>query len=79
MKSKAAKTVIGLALLCGLHPWSALREQARPKIIAFGSDSPERGTTRVGYWNNERIWARVTCRSTRPPGLAQGVRRQCDL
>ena len=29
-------------------------QKARPKIIAFGSDSPERGTTRVGYWNNEK-------------------------
>lgn len=28
--------------------------KARPKIVAFGSDSPERGTTRVGYWNNEK-------------------------
>jgi len=26
----------------------------KPKIIAFGSDSPERGTTRVGYWNREK-------------------------
>ena len=25
--------------------------QQKPNIIAFGSDSPERGTTRVGYWN----------------------------
>src|SRR5947207_11638166 len=30
------------------------KPQQRPKIIAFGSDSPERGTTRVGYWNNEK-------------------------
>ena len=29
-------------------------QKPRPKIIAFGSDSPERGTTRVGYWNNEK-------------------------
>lgn len=28
--------------------------KARPKFVAFGSDSPERGTTRVGYWNNEK-------------------------
>jgi hypothetical protein len=33
---------------------SAAQAQQRPKIIAFGSDSPERGTTRVGYWNNEK-------------------------
>ncbi|MFY9572671.1 MAG: hypothetical protein WAV20_14825, partial [Blastocatellia bacterium] len=29
-------------------------QKPRPKIGAFGSDSPERGTTRVGYWNNEK-------------------------
>src|SRR5437667_8413465 len=29
-------------------------QKPRPKIVAFGSDSPERGTTRVGYWNNEK-------------------------
>ena len=33
---------------------AAAQAQQRPKIIAFGSDSPERGTTRVGYWNNEK-------------------------
>lgn len=27
---------------------------ARPVIVAFGSDSPERGTTRVGYWNTKK-------------------------
>lgn len=29
-------------------------KKPRQKIGAFGSDSPERGTTRVGYWNNEK-------------------------
>ena len=29
-------------------------QQQRPNIIAFGSDSPERGTTRVGYWNRAK-------------------------
>jgi Protein of unknown function (DUF2911) len=34
---------------------SAIQGQGnKPKIVAFGSDSPERGTTRVGYWNNEK-------------------------
>ena len=28
--------------------------QQKPNIIAFGSDSPDRGTTRVGYWNREK-------------------------
>jgi len=32
----------------------AQNNKARPKIGAFGSDSPERGTTRVGYWDNEK-------------------------
>ena len=27
-------------------------QQQQPKVVAFGSDSPERGTTRVGYWDN---------------------------
>jgi len=25
-----------------------------PPIVAFGSDSPERGTTRVGFWNTKK-------------------------
>jgi hypothetical protein len=29
-------------------------QKPRPKFVAFGSDSPERGTTRIGYWNNEK-------------------------
>jgi DUF2911 family protein len=28
--------------------------QNRPKVVAFGSDSPERGTTRVGYWDTQK-------------------------
>src|SRR5262245_35961873 len=32
----------------------AQENKPRPKIVAFGSDSPERGTTRIGYWNNEK-------------------------
>ena len=31
---------------------AAAHAQQGPKIVAFGSDSPERGTTRVGYWDN---------------------------
>jgi hypothetical protein len=27
---------------------------APPPIVAFGSDSPERGTTRVGFWNTKK-------------------------
>jgi len=28
--------------------------QQKPNVIAFGSDSPDRGTTRVGYWNQQK-------------------------
>jgi hypothetical protein len=31
---------------------AASAQQQQPKVVAFGSDSPERGTTRVGYWDN---------------------------
>ncbi|MFY9611119.1 MAG: DUF2911 domain-containing protein [Blastocatellia bacterium] len=29
-------------------------QKPKPKVVFFGSDSPERGTTRVGYWNLEK-------------------------
>jgi Protein of unknown function (DUF2911) len=55
MKSKTAKIMFGIAvtmfLVSGIY---GQETKPRPKIIAFGSDSPERGTTRVGYWNNEK-------------------------
>lgn len=38
------------ALVCCCAAVSA--QQQQPKVVAFGSDSPERGTTRVGYWDN---------------------------
>ena len=38
------------ALACCCAAVSA--QQQQPKVVAFGSDSPERGTTRVGYWDN---------------------------
>ncbi|HKF56069.1 MAG TPA: DUF2911 domain-containing protein [Blastocatellia bacterium] len=38
------------ALVCCCSAVSA--QQQQPKVVAFGSDSPERGTTRVGYWDN---------------------------
>ena len=41
-------------LLCMASLIQAQENKPRPKIGAFGSDSPERGTTRVGYWNNEK-------------------------
>ena len=50
--------ITGIALGCLTTASQAQENKApqksRPKIISFGSDSPERGTTRVGYWNNEK-------------------------
>ena len=50
--------VAGLALLLsttsGLNAQDNKPQKPRPNIGAFGSDSPERGTTRVGYWNNAK-------------------------
>ena len=45
-----------IALAVGLASVAVAQEQkpARPTIVAFGSDSPERGTTRVGYWNTKK-------------------------
>jgi DUF2911 family protein len=55
MKSKTVRIVFSVALVIF---WAGVIQaqdnKPRPKIIAFGSDSPERGTTRVGYWNNEK-------------------------
>ena len=33
---------------------SANAQEKKPAIVAFGSDSLERGTVRVGYWNREK-------------------------
>lgn len=55
MKSKTARLVFGMAIvMCVASAPYAQENKPRPKIVAFGSDSPERGTTRVGYWNNEK-------------------------
>lgn len=58
MKSKILRVAFSIAiLLCmatGMKAQDAKAQKARPKIGAFGSDSPARGTTRVGYWNNEK-------------------------
>ncbi len=55
MKSKIATMLFSIAaVICLVSMISAQENKPRPKIIAFGSDSPERGTTRVGYWNNEK-------------------------
>ena len=55
MKSKITTMVFCIAVVMSLiSAVSAQENKQRPKIVAFGSDSPERGTTRVGYWNNEK-------------------------
>src|SRR5262245_6971008 len=41
---------LGVLLCCGAI--AAAQQQQQPRVIAFGSDSPERGTTRIGYWDN---------------------------
>ncbi|MCI0488125.1 MAG: DUF2911 domain-containing protein [Blastocatellia bacterium] len=46
MKHKIAATLLTFCMAVAAHA------QQGPKIVAFGSDSPERGTTRVAYWDN---------------------------
>jgi len=56
MKASRKLTLILLCLtvtaVAGLA--ASGQDGAKPKIVAFGSDSPERGTTRVGFWNMEK-------------------------
>ena len=57
MKPKTLRIMPCVMLLLLIFSAAAVQAQtnkARPKIGAFGSDSPERGTTRVGYWDNEK-------------------------
>jgi Protein of unknown function (DUF2911) len=55
MKSKTVRIAFSIALVIfSAGVIQAQDNKPRPKISAFGSDSPERGTTRVGYWNNEK-------------------------
>lgn len=54
MTIRNAGLVASAVLLCMASLIQAQENKPRPKIGAFGSDSPERGTTRVGYWNNEK-------------------------
>jgi hypothetical protein len=59
MKRNTLKiALVGFALMSyfvsALQAQETKSEKPRPKIGAFGSDSPDRGTTRVGYWNNEK-------------------------
>jgi hypothetical protein len=59
MRRMSTKLVLlGFALaLCGGPAAQAQENQPKkpmPLIVAFGSDSPERGTTRVGMWNTRK-------------------------
>jgi hypothetical protein len=44
---------VAFILIAVLASVAAAQEKRAP-IEAFGSDSPERGTTRVGYWDNTK-------------------------
>ena len=48
--------ILGITLiLCSSNLVGAQdNKPAPPPIVAFGSDSPERGTTRVGFWNTKK-------------------------
>lgn len=54
MKTKLFAFLGVVISLCFVSAIQAQDNKPRPKIVAFGSDSAERGTTRVGYWNNEK-------------------------
>ena len=57
MMSKAMRfSVLGITLMLGLTGLVGAQNNkpAPPPIVAFGSDSPERGTTRVGFWNTKK-------------------------
>jgi hypothetical protein len=48
-------TILSFAtVLCLASTLLAQDAKPKPKVVSFGSDSPERGTTRVGYWNLEK-------------------------
>src|ERR1044072_5804859 len=56
MKLKSSRLVfVSFALvICFASVLQAQDKKPRPLIVAFGSDSPERGTTRVGMWNTKK-------------------------
>src|ERR1044071_6023221 len=49
-------TILGITLILGLSHLVGAQDKkpAPPPIVAFGSDPPERGTTRVGFWNTKK-------------------------
>jgi Protein of unknown function (DUF2911) len=57
MMRKAMRfTVMGITLMLGLNGLAGAQNNkpTPPPIVAFGSDSVERGTTRVGFWNTKK-------------------------
>ncbi|HST20985.1 MAG TPA: DUF2911 domain-containing protein, partial [Blastocatellia bacterium] len=56
MKLKSSRLVfVSFALvICFAPVLQAQDKKPRPLIVAFGSDSAERGTTRVGMWNTKK-------------------------
>lgn len=56
MRRGSRLTLLGMTLILGLSNLVGAQNNkpAPPPIVAFGSDSPERGTTRVGFWNTKK-------------------------
>src|SRR5436853_4671516 len=56
MRKVTTLALLAVTLMVGATGLAGAQDKkpAPPPIVAFGSDSPERGTTRVGYWNNEK-------------------------
>ena len=58
MKHKGLKVTVAICamLFCVTAQLQAqdAPKKPQPKYFVFGSDSPERGTTRVGYWSSEK-------------------------
>src|ERR1043165_7040533 len=56
MRRATTMAVMGITLTLCLMGLAGAQDNkpAPPPIVAFGSDSPERGTTRVGFWNTKK-------------------------
>jgi hypothetical protein len=54
MKRKSWLTLVLITVVLFSVFAIATGQEKKPAIIAFGSDSTERGTVRVGYWNREK-------------------------
>ena len=56
MRRVTTLALLAVTLIAGLTGLAGAQNNkpAPPPIVAFGSDSPERGTTRVGFWNTRK-------------------------